>query len=172
MRHFNDALVIRATKPPSLAKGLVSAIATGGGVAILLLRFVPLPVLLVLAVMAAALGYVAGMRPRSTEPRVTNLEYVSRTFPTAFHSTRSLCRADGLEYQDDTSGPESEHPGGLYAVLKRRSVSILPHVDAGQSAAVVEAILTKFPDFRAQWRDASGFGSHITALGLDRTSQK
>jgi hypothetical protein len=31
-----------------------------------------------------------------------------------------------LKYHGDASGPESNHPGGLYGVLKYRAVCILP----------------------------------------------
>jgi len=72
-----------------------------------------------------------------------------------------------LEYQNDMSGPESDHPGGLYAVLKHRSVCVLPYLSAEQTTEVVERIATRFPDFRDQWCSQSVFGSHVIYLGLD-----
>ena len=73
-----------------------------------------------------------------------------------------------LEYQEDTTGPETaHHPGGLYAVLKHRSVCVLPDLDEQQTASVIERIKDKYPDLRAQWSEQSFFGKGFISLGLN-----
>lgn len=119
---------------------------------------------------AVGLALIGAMRTRRAELRVTNLEYVSRgtNFTGLFHASQNIPRADvqSLEYQEDKSGPEWDHPGGVYAKLKRRSVCILPHVDANQAAAVIERIGTKFVDLGDNGGGESGFGDHFTSLRL------
>jgi hypothetical protein len=168
---FDDALLIRAKRMPSLTEAIVSAAAAGGFAGIAVFRFVAMPVMVAIALLAGLLGFLWAIRKRNAELRVTNLEFRLRgRVGDEFGSARSVCRADirWLEYQEDTSGPEtSHHPGGLYAVLLSRSICMLPDIDERQTAVVIERIFEKFPDFRDQWRRNSPYGQHFTTLGLD-----
>src|ERR1700731_4890889 len=117
---FDDALVIRAKQRPSPAEAIFSAGVSGGFVGLIAFRFVPMPVMVAIAVVAGFLGFLYAVRKWNAELRVTNLEFRSRgRVGDGFGSKRSVCSTDvrWLEYQEDTSGPEtSHHPGGLYAV--------------------------------------------------------
>src|SRR5262249_18565434 len=115
----------------------------------------------------------------TAELRVTNLEYEARAFGAwgLAQETRPVSRTDvrWLEYQEDTSGPESDHFGGLYAVLRWSSVCILRYADAEQTEQVIQRIATSFPDFANEWvkeSDRGGgvgeLGGHFISLGLDR----
>jgi hypothetical protein len=57
------------------------------------------------------------------------LDYTSRPIGGwRIRQARSIARMEvrWLEYHEDTRGPEGGEPGGLYAILKHRSVCILP----------------------------------------------
>jgi hypothetical protein len=172
---FDDALVIMAKQRASRAEAVLSAVVVGvfGGIA--LFRFLTMPLVIATAVLAAVLRFLFAVRKRTAELRVTNLEFRSRgRVGDNFGSMRSASRADvkWLEYQEDTSGPEtSHHPGGLYAVLGTRSICLLPNIDEQQASLVIERILYRFPELRDLWRRHSPFGEHFTTLGLDRPSQ-
>jgi hypothetical protein len=173
---YKDALLIRATKQPGLVNATASAVVAGGFVAIVVHAYVSAAAgVLPAAAVAAALGFVAGKLPRRSELRVTNLEYVSQTFGACgFRGARSIPRFDvrWLEYQDDASGPESDRPGGLYAVLKHRNVCILPYLSPEQTTEAIERIATRFPDFGGRRPGPSAFGSHVISLGLDSPNSK
>jgi hypothetical protein len=168
---FDDALVIKAKQKPSLGEAILSAVASGGFVGLIVFRFVAMPAMVAIAAVAGFLGFLYAVHKRNAELRVTNLEFRSRgRVGDDFGSTRNVCGTDvrWLEYQEDTSGPEtSHHPGGLYAVRGSLSICMLPYIDQQQTALVIDRILDKFPEFRQQWRRNSPFGQHFTALGLD-----
>jgi hypothetical protein len=175
-QEYKDALIVRATKQQGLTNAMISVLVAGGFAAIVVHIYVKAAVGVLPAVaVAATLGFVAGRFPRRSELRVTNLEYVSRTFGAwGFQGARSIPPFDvrWLEYQDDASGPESDHPGGLYAVLKHRNVCILPYLSPEQTMEVIERIARRFPDFRDQWLGRSEFGSHVISLGLDSPNSR
>jgi hypothetical protein len=168
---LDDALVIRAARKPPLAEGILSAVAAGAFAAILAFHFVGLPGGIVSALLAASLVLLYARRKRNVELRITRLEFVSRgRVGDNLGSTRTACSADiqWLEYQEDTTGPGTSHqPGGLYAVLGRRSICLLPDMNEPQTALVIERIEGRFPDFKSQWENKSVFGRNFTSLGLD-----
>jgi hypothetical protein len=163
-------LVIESIRKPSLAEGVLSAVATGGFVAILASRFWGIAALLVAAFLAALLVFLLAMRATKVELRVTRLEFTSRG-PVAgdFGSIRNAYSADiqWLEYQEAEPGGDSGKPGGLYAVLGRRSVCLLPDVDAWQTNQLIDRIEAKFPDLYEQRLHADPFGQRLTLLRLN-----
>jgi len=171
MIDLDDALVIRASRKPSFREGLLSAAAAGGSAGILVFSFMAKPELIAVAVLAASLAFLYAMRKKEVELRITMLEFVLRgRVGDDFGSTRSVRSADiqWLEFQEDTTGPEtSHHPGGLYAVLGRRNICLLPDVDERQTALIIARIAERFPGFRRQWESASPFGKRFTSLRLN-----
>jgi hypothetical protein len=72
-----------------------------------------------------------------------------------------------LEYRDQSGGPESSAPKGLYAVLKHGSKCILPNLNQQQTDGVIAAIHEQFPDMLTEGNEArSPFGEHFTTLRL------
>ena len=173
---LRNALLIRSKRRHIIAAAIISALIAATVVGFGGRHFLPWPVLDLVAVLAAAIDFLCVLRTKSAELRVTNLEFVLRSyFGGGYRSTRSVSRADikWLEYQEDTTSPETaHHPGGLYAVLKHSNVCVLPFVDEHQAAVVIDRILEKFPDFRNQWEGQSPFGQHFTTLDLDRPTRR
>jgi hypothetical protein len=175
IRDHADALVITAKQDYSLLDALVSAFTGGAFVIIVFHAWLRLPALAMISTTAAGLGGFFGSRQRKSELRVTNLELTSKgACGDSLRSVRSISRMDvrWLEYQEDKTGPESLHPGGLYAVLRYHSVRILPYVDETQAASVIRRIAEKFPDFEDQWKGQSPFGEHFISLALDQPKSK
>ena len=171
-----DALLVTAKQGRSVMSGILGAVASGTFVAIAFRQLLVTPVLVVLIVLAAGLSLLLGIRRQNAELLVTIFELKSRgRFGDSFRSNRSLNPADvrWLEYQQDTTGPEtSHHPGGLYAVLKGRSTCVLPYVDEQQAGEIIQRIMKRFPRLREQWEQQTPFGTHITSLGLDQPKAK
>jgi len=176
IRDRENALVVTAKRGRSVANGILGALGAGTFVAIAFRHLLGTPVLVAMTALVAGLSLLLAMRQQDAELRVTSLELKSRgRCGDSFRSTRSVSRADvrWLEYQEDTTGPEtSHHPGGLYAVLSGHSVCILPYVDKQQTAEVIQRIVEKFPDLGQQWEGQSPFGQHFTSLGLDQRKAK
>ncbi len=168
---IGDALQVNVARKPSLSEGFVSAAVAIGCVAILMSSVFARPVVIVVAIAAGSIAFLHSMRKTISQLIVTKLEFVSRgKVGDNIGSMRTVCLADvqWLEYQEDTSGPESSsHPGGLYAVVGRRSVCLLPDIDEAQTALIIDRILDKFPGFRQQCRANSPFGKNFTLLGLN-----
>jgi hypothetical protein len=176
IRDTRDGLVITATQANSLANAIVSSFVVGAVVAIALRRLLETPFLAVMTIVAMGLSLWLGIRKRGIELRVSNLELISRgRCGDNFRSVRNVNRAEirWLEYEEDTTGPESSHhPGGLYAVLRHQSICIFPYANEEQAAAIIQRIVERFPDLVQQLRAQSSFGEHFTSLGLDRPSSK
>ncbi len=176
MQDYQDTLVVMAKQGRSLANGILCALATGTFVLIAFRHFLGTLVLVAVTALASGLSFLLGTRRQDAELGITNFELKSKArFGDSFRSTRRVSLADirWLEYQEDTTGPEtSHHPGGLYAVLSGHSVCILPYVDEQQTAEIIHRILEKFPYLRQQWEGQSPFGQHFTSLGLDQRKAK
>lgn len=167
----DNALVVQSERTPSLVEGVLTAVATAVFVGIAGWFVVGKPLAVVLAVVAAPLGFLFVRRVRKFELRISRSEFAaqgkvgdnwgnSRSVPTSV--------VQWLEYQEDTTGPETaHHPGGLYAILNHRSVCLLPDVDEQQAVAVIERIKDKYPDLGAQWSGHSSFGRGFISLGLN-----
>jgi hypothetical protein len=170
----NDTLLATTKQKPPLLDGLVSATATGGCTGLLASSFVGKPELVALVCLTSSVAFFYALRTRRFELRITRLEFKSRgRLGDSLASTRTVCASDiqWLEHQENTTGLDTaHHPRGLYAVLRHRSVCLLPDVDEQQSASIIERIHDKYPEFRAQWSGQSPFGRHFTSLGLDEPS--
>lgn len=167
---LDNELRIIAVRRWSLAEAAVSTSASGGFVALLASQYLERLAVVVLALGASFLAFVLARRKRAVELRVARDQFVVRGRVGDEVRPRRRVSVSGiqwLEYQDDTTGPESSHhPGGLYAVLEHQSICLLPDVDETQTAMVVERIESKFPELRRRWRGASSFGRHFTSMKL------
>jgi hypothetical protein len=176
IRDCENALIVTAKQERSPVNGIIGALAAGMFVAIAFSHLLGTLVVVAVTALAASLGLLLGMRQQDTELYITNSGLKSRgRYGDSFRSTRSVSCRDvrWLEYQEDTTGPEtSHHPGGLYAVLSGHSVCILPYVDEEQVTEVIQRIVEKFPDLRQQWEGQSPFGEHFTSLGLYQRKAK
>lgn len=166
-----DGLIITADQGHSLVTAIVGALAAGAFTAIAASRLLGIAAIITLTALVASISFLFGIRRRINELRVTGSQFHARgRLGDRLRSARSVAAADikWLEYQEDTTGPETaHHPGGLYAVLRRQSVCVLPYVDRLQADEVIEKISARFPHLRQQWKGQSPFGQHITRLGLD-----
>ena len=177
-REYEDALEIQAANRPSTINIAISTLVAGGSVGVMISAYAGASVLGSPAyfadmVVAAVFGFLKGKFPRRTELKVTNLEFRTRSFGAwGFEQGTTISRMDArwLEFRDDNSGSDGGRRGGLHAILKYRSVCLLPDVNAEQSAAVVDRIATKFTNFREQWRTESGFGRGLITLELNQPS--
>lgn len=175
VQDLKDRLVIKVVRKRVLVEAILSAVLALAGVTWAGWHFLPWQWLSLAATLVALADVLYIMRSKTAVLSVTNLEFISRAFIEGWHSsTRCVPRANikWLEYQEDTTGPETaHHPGGLYAVLPQGSVCLLPHVDEKQTGMVIERILAKFPAFRDQWKENSPFGQHFTVLDLSRSPE-
>jgi hypothetical protein len=170
IRDSEGVLIITAKQGRSAVNGILGALAGGTFVAIAFHNLLGTPALIITTAIVAVLSLFLGMREQHAELRVTNLALTSKgRYGDSLWSKRSVSAADvrWLEYQQDSTGPEtSHHPGGLYAVLSNRNICILPYVDEHQAADVIQRIVERFPDLRGRWEGQSPFGQHFTSLGL------
>lgn len=123
-----------------------------------------------LAILAGAINFFFARRTRKFELRVTRNELSARgRAGDNPNNLRSVPTVDiqWLEYQQDATGPENaDHPAGLYAVLKHRSVCLLPDIGEQQTSLVIDRINEKYPGLRTQWAGQSAFGKNFTTLKL------
>lgn len=124
-----------------------------------------------LAILAGACAILYSRRVRRFELKVTRLEFtaVGRVGDN-FGQFRAVSTYDvqRLEYQSDTTGPETaRHPGGLYAAVRGKSVCLLPGIDEAQTASVIDHVEARFPDLRTRWSGQSAFGKNFVQLGID-----
>ena len=170
-----EGLLVRTERKPSVVNIFMSCAATGSFVTLLASYFVGKREVIALAVLSATIAYLNAKRTQRFELRISRLEFVARgKVGDNIGSIRTVCAADilWLEYQEDTSGADSaHHPGGLYAVVKRRSICLFPEIDERQAALIIERIKDRFPDFRSQWAGNSPFGIHFTSLGLNEPNR-
>jgi hypothetical protein len=173
IHNSGNALVIRAEREPSLTNGLVAAFASGFFWVIVfhsLLRLQSWWLLGSTTIPIAGISFLLAVRRKSAELRISRDEIILRgRVGDSFRSRRRVNPQEvkWLEYQADTTGPEtSHHPEGLYAVLSRHSVCLLPDIDAQQTATVIEQIHSRFPDLSRKWQSQSPFGQNFLSLGL------
>ena len=170
-----DGLLVRTERKASLMEALLSCAVMGAFVAIACIRFLRIWEVIVLAIVSASLAFLIAKRTERFELRITRKEFVARgRVGDNLGGVRSVCTADilWLEYQEDTTGADSaRHPGGLYAVVRHRSICILPDIDQKQTALIIERVKNRFPDLREQWAANSPFGSHFITLGLNESNR-
>jgi hypothetical protein len=167
----DDALVVRTRRTGTLFSGAFSATAAGV-VAGFAASYVMGPrQRILLALVAAAVAFLYSRRTRNFELRVTSSQFVAiGQVGDNFGGRRSVSAPDvrWLEYQEDTTGPETaHHPQGLYAVLRHRSMCLLPEVDAQQCAHIIDRVTAKYPEFEQQWSGQSSFGTQFISLELN-----
>lgn len=167
---FDYSVVVKTEYSVSTLEQAISAVATSvvTGMAVSLVGGVL--VSLTMGALAGACSILVLPRTRRFELQVTKDEFVARgkvgDNPGRTRSVRTK-NIKWLEFQEDTTGPETaHHPGGLYAVLSNGAVCLLPDVDEQQTVSVIERIKGKFPELDAQWRSCSPFGKRFISLGL------
>jgi hypothetical protein len=168
---LEEALLVNGERKPQLRESILAALITGVCAAIVTSFFVGRVGVILLAALAMPFGFVSAHRSKRFELRVTRMELTSSgRVGDNFELARSVSMSEvrWLEFQNDTTGPETaNHPQGLYAVLGRGSVCLLPEVDERQVASIIERIEGRFPAFRDQWHRDSDFGKHFTSLRLN-----
>jgi hypothetical protein len=170
----DGAVLIRTSHKHPIAISLIASAIATAFVEIALWHFVRPLLLLSLSFVVASLAFLGALRRTKAELRVTKFDLrTTGYFGRDFQRIRSVPSADvcQLEYQEDTTGPESsDHPGGLYAVLGKRSVCILPYIDEEQTARVIESIEKKFPELgrhRTETSDESPLRGHFVSLNIE-----
>lgn len=168
-------LLVRSTRPKRVLAGLIQA-ATAAAVGIWLgSHFFAWPLTIFIGALLACADWLAVTGCRVARLSVTNSELTSFAHIEGWLPVRhrlALTDVKWLEYQEDTTGAETaHHPGGLYAVVSRRSVCPLPDLDEQQTAAVIERIYQRFTGFREQVTENSPFDRHFAGLQLDRPSR-
>lgn len=121
-------------------------------------------------IIGAAVLWTSGKRRRFIL-EVSRVELVSRgAIGDAFGKRRdvSVAEVERLEYRGDESGPDSgASPAGLYAVVGRRAVCLLPGLEPAQVEEVVARIDAAFPHFEdLRRRHAASRHSALTSLNL------
>jgi hypothetical protein len=168
--HGSDWLLLKASRKRSAPVGILSAAVSAACFVLIGYRYVDLPVLLLIAVLGGAIGLLQFTRGKVVQLRVGRLDFETiGYFGGDWRGKRSISSADvqWLEYQEDSGGIENaDHPEGLYAVLRWRSVCVLPGVNPQEADMAISEIERKFPDMAKQWSGRSSFGKHITTLGL------
>ncbi|HRJ21858.1 MAG TPA: hypothetical protein PLF84_22645 [Bryobacteraceae bacterium] len=168
---LDDGLVVRTVRTPSLPEGVLAAAAALVFVGVAASFVAGIPQAIALASMIAAVAFFYARRPRKFELRIDKFKFIALgKVGDNLGDTRSVSVSDvrWLEYQEDTTGPETaHHPGGLYAVLKHRNLCLLPDMDEQQTASIIDRIEAKYPALREQWSRQSSFGKHFTSLGLN-----
>lgn len=168
---LDNALLVQTERTPSLVESVLSAVATAMFVGFAGSFFVRKLTAVAPGVLAAVIAFFFVRQMRKFELRVTRSEFAAQgKVGDNLGKSRSVPTADvqWLEYQEDTTGPETaDHPGGLYAVLRNRTVCLLPDVDAQQTTAVITRIRGKYPDLSDQWSGPSSLGEHFVSLRLN-----
>lgn len=167
----DEALVVRTRRTTTLFSGFLSAIGTVGVASFAASYVMGQPQGTALALAAAVVAFLYSRRTRNFELRVTSSQFVALgQVGDNFGNSRSVAVSDvqWLEYQGDTTGPETaHHPQGLYAVLGHRSMCLLPEVDAQQAASIIDQITARYPNLQQQWSGRSSFGTHFISLRLN-----
>ena len=167
---MKDGLLLRVRQKPSLVERLLALVIPATVAGLVSAHFVSKPVLVVIVILGASLGFIQQMRERRVELRVTKFDFQTRGyFGDGYLGTRSVPSANvrGLRYKESQGG-EASTPG-LFVDLRWGSTCVLPHIDEQQTSQVIEQILQRFPDWRTQWPEGgeSPFGKHVITLGLD-----
>jgi hypothetical protein len=169
---LKNELRVESVRQSSLPSVVISTAAAGGFAAHIGFRYYGVLASVVAGLCAAALAFLVARRSNRFELRIAHSKFVFRgRIGDKLRSHWSVCPDEirWLEYQEDTTGPEtSNHPGGMYAVLQHRSVCLLPYVDEEQTHRVIDRIENKFPVFRTRWASGSHFGQNFTTLGLSQ----
>ena len=170
IRDSDKALVICADHRPSITNGFVAAFASSMFWIFALHSLLRSSILAGTAILAAGLSFALATRRTISKLQISKDEIISKgRVGDSFRSKRQMRAEDvqWLEYQEDTTGPEtSHHPGGLYAVLSHSSVCILPEIDDQQATEVIERIASRFPELSRKWQSHSPFGRNLLSLEL------
>jgi hypothetical protein len=154
-------------------KRLLSALSAIGGAVFVLALLEWTPLFHTVFLLGVGLNLLDNLRgDRTYKLRVTDRKFSYRSlgsFSTFVGLRRTLKGSEvkWLEY-DETSS--EDHYPGLYAVLRFRTVCILPHIDGQQSLQVIDRIESRFPAYQEQWKGQSAFGKQFITLGLDQSA--
>ena len=129
---------------------------------------------LILSVFAAALSFVAAVRPKRAKLTITNVEFLTQgNFTRRSRSGQTVCTGDvrWLEYQEGSGSEDLPYEaGGLYAVTNRGKACLLPFLTEAQTIQVITEIEKKFTGLAERWRAESPFTSHFLTLGLTKAT--
>jgi hypothetical protein len=171
IEEITDGLLIRITRQKVVGRAAVSGIFALILVLIVGPHFLSWPITIALAALLGVGDWVSIMRGRVGELRVTDREFRSRAYIDGWSLTNRRIPARDihwLEFQEDTTGPETaHHPGGLYAVIERSSICLLPDADESQTSEIIERIWQRFPEFQKRCAKRSAFEGHYTLLHLE-----
>jgi hypothetical protein len=170
IRETGDRLVFKTAQARTSLQALFAVVIGVVFAYLAFHRFVGRLALVLVSLIAGLIGLFEILRSSKAELRVTERSLESSGFfAERLFKSKILhwSQVQWLEFQGDTTGPEtSHHPGGLYAILQRGSVCILPYIDEKQTSEAIDRILRKFPHLQEQWRGKSAFGNNFTTLGL------
>jgi hypothetical protein len=168
LREIPVGLVVKSKMQHAHLHALFSGCVAASAIALVVHRYAPAPIVVVVALLGGCFGYLGVIRQRTVQLRATNLEFQTTTGD-FYKSDTAVPRAniESLEYREEKGGPDHYEPAGLYAELRNGSKCILPYLDEQQTQAVIEAIYKRFPDLPIAGTDTSpSFGKHFTTLGI------
>ena len=166
---MKNGLLIRAERQAPLWEKLLSAGVAGAAVGMFTAEFVSGRWWVPLSVLAAIFGFAGAIRAKRAELRATNVEFLTKgNAATRFRQGQTVCTGDvrWLEFQEDTGGPDSYEPSGLYAITARGSKCLLPFLSEEETAQVITEIEGRFPGLAERWRKESPFGENFLSLGI------
>jgi hypothetical protein len=170
IHELKNGFVIEAPQHQSWVTGILAGIALGGLVAFAAAPFFGLLIATLLTVLGFGLGLFGTMRTRTSSLKIENLEFSCRGRYSGFYKQRvSLHDVRWLEFREESGASDNpERPCGLYAVLRRGSVCVIPGIGEDLTNRLIDEIETRFPDQAKRWRADSPFGDHFTTLGIDQ----
>ena len=168
LRETPSGLVVKSKLQHAHLYALLSGCVAASAVALVAYRYVPAPIVIVVAALGGIFGYIEIIRQRTVQLSAMNLEFQTTTGD--FHRSRTAiprANIESLEYREEKGGPDHHEPAGLYAELRAGSKCILPYLDERQTQTVIEAIYRRFPDMPIGGSDPkSSFDKHFTSLGI------
>lgn len=166
LRETPGGLVVKTKMQHAHLHALFSGCIAASAIAIVVYRYAPMAIVIVVGLLGGIFGYVEIVRQRTAQLRVTNLEFQTITGD-VLRSRTAIARADieCLEFREEKGGPDHYEPAGVYAELRTGSKCILPYLDEHQAHSVIEAIYTRFPDMPITGTKSS-FDKHFTTLGI------
>jgi hypothetical protein len=170
----DHTLIIRVQQRSSYLESLIYGAIAGIAIAGLGAPFLRIGWLSATSVVASIFAFRTRYKMKRIELRINDLEFQRRgRFEGAgYPPTRTVSTQDvrWLEHREELAGNDTYDPPGLYAVLAKGILCILPYLDGAQSANIVGAISAKFPSMAERWRMESPFNQHF--LTMAATPQK
>jgi|GEM_PF-2819258 len=131
---------------------------------------------LIASAVALVASFVAALRTKRVELRVTKLEFFTRgNLDVKFRLGQAVCTSDvrWLEFCGAGAGEAQNESEGLYeslyAVTARSSALLLPFITESEANQLITQIKEKFPAMAEHWRPASAFERNFLSLGIRGT---